>query len=38
MDVDWFCQRNILKKEGIKYEVWNIWWTICPTRSKRKIR
>jgi hypothetical protein len=31
--------KNIkLKKEGIYYELWRIWWTICTTRISRKIR
>jgi len=27
-----------LKKEGENYELWRIWWTICTTRIKRKIK
>lgn len=43
---DWRNKREImleikklnLKKEGINYELWRIWWTICTTRIKRKIK
>lgn len=31
-------QKINLKKEGINYELWRIWWTIRATRIKRKIR
>ena len=27
-----------LKKEGIDYELWRIWWTICTTRINGKIK
>lgn len=27
-----------LKKEGINYELWRIWWTIRATKLKRKIK
>ena len=27
-----------LKKEGKDYELWRIWWTICTTTVKRKIK
>lgn len=27
-----------LKKEGIDYELWRIWWTIRTTRIKSKIK
>ena len=39
-EVDWYWQNyNIkLKKEGFYYELWRIWWTICITRVKRKIK
>lgn len=36
------CIKNlktkIKKKEGKNYVLWRIWWTICTTRIKRKIR
>ena len=41
MEVDWDwkeIKNNILKKEGKSYELWRIWWTICATRIKRKIK
>lgn len=40
MEVDWHWCKNkiILKKEGKNYELWRIWWTICTTRIKRKIK
>ena len=41
MEVDWDwkeIKNNILKKEGESYELWRIWWTICATRIKRKIK
>lgn len=41
MEDDWHWNRvldNILKKEGINYELWRIWWTICTTRTKGKIK
>lgn len=41
MEVDWHWQitnKSILKKEGINYELWRVWWTICTTRIKRKIK
>jgi hypothetical protein len=45
MESDWHWQsasiidkfKNI-KKEGINYELWRIWWSICTTRIKRKIK
>lgn len=38
MEVDWHWQiRKKLKKEGINYELWKLWWTICTTGIKRKI-
>lgn len=42
-DCDWWrnaWQRNlkIKKKEGKIYEIWRIWWSICATRTKEKIR
>ena len=27
-----------LKKEVKNYELWRIWWTICTTMFKRKIK
>ncbi len=27
-----------IKKEVKKNELWRIWWTICTTRIKRKIK
>ena len=46
MESDWLlkCQKSFikkylnLKKEGNYYELWRIWWTICTTRVKRKIK
>ena len=43
MDVDWHWNEKIkkiiyLKKEGIIYGLWKIWWTICTTGIKRKIK
>lgn len=41
MESDWQWQRLykiILKKEGVNYELWRIWWTICTTRIERKIK
>lgn len=43
---DWRNKREImleikklnLKKEGINYELWRIWWTICATRINGKIK
>ena len=32
MEADWHWQilyKIILKKEGIDYELWRIWWTVC---------
>ena len=41
-DWHWWCKNNYyekyLKKEGNYYELWRVWWTICATRIKRKIR
>ncbi len=31
-------QKIKLKKEGNEYELWRIWWTICATKLKRKIK
>lgn len=30
--------KNILKKEVNYYELWKIWWTICTTRIKKRIK
>ena len=40
MESDWHWQnyKNKLKKEGINYELWRIWWSICTTRIKRTIK
>ncbi len=41
MEVDWDwkeIKNNNLKKEGKSDELWRIWWTICATRIKRKIK
>lgn len=40
MESDWHWQvsNNILKKEGLNYELWRIWWSICTTRIKRKVK
>ena len=46
MESDWrvnsenyFYSKNLnLVKEGNYYELWRIWWTICTTRVKRKIK
>ena len=37
---DWDWKNKILKikKEGIYYELWRIWWSICATRIKRKFK
>ena len=37
---DWAWKQNYnkLKKEGINYELWRIWWAICTTRIKRKFK
>ena len=34
-----FKRKNKLKKkEGKEYGIWKIWWTICATKLKRKIK
>ena len=41
MEVEWDWQgsaKNIKKKEGKKYELWRIWWTICATRTNKKVK
>ncbi len=45
MESDWhWCKNSFykryfnLKKEGNYNELWRIWWTICTTRFKRKIK
>ena len=35
---DWKSLKINLKKEGKNYELWRIWWSICTTRIKRKIK
>lgn len=43
-DWHWLCQNKLykkylnFKKEGNFYELWRIWWAICTTRVKRKIK
>ena len=40
----WWCNKVFykkyfeLKKEGKNYELFRIWWTICTTRIKGKIK
>lgn len=38
VDCHWDNKKINLKKEGKKYELWRIWWAICTTRIKRKIK
>ena len=40
MDVDWHWsnKKKFLLKEGIIYELWRIWWSICTTRIKREVK
>lgn len=43
MESDWHwktlnANKNIFKKEGINYELWRVWWTICTTNIERKIK
>ena len=33
-----FSKKIKLKKEGKNYGIWKIWWTICATKLKRKIK
>ena len=36
---DWYWwQKNKKKKEERNNELWTIWWTICTTRLKSKIK
>lgn len=43
---DWLNKRKIVrskiklrkKKEVKKYGIWKIWWKLCTTGIKRKIR
>ena len=37
-DWDWEIEKIYLRKEGNNYELWRIWWTICTTRIKDKIK
>lgn len=38
MDDGWWYinkrEKINLKKEGIYYELWRIWWSICTRRTK----
>ena len=34
----WSNKKIFLMKEGIIYELWRIWWSICTTRIKRKTK
>ena len=40
MEVDWHWVKNkeVLRKEEKENELWRVWWTICTTRIKRKIK
>lgn len=40
MESDWHWKKSNIKleKEGEKYELWNIWWSICTTRIKTKAK
>ena len=39
MEVEWdWNRKNKLEKEGKNYELWRIWWSICTTKLKRKIK
>lgn len=40
MECDWHWklikkEKMKLKKEGIYYELWKFWWSICTTRLKK---
>lgn len=35
---DWLNIKNYEKEGERKNELWRIWWTICTTRIKRKIK
>ena len=35
MEIDWDWFKLYLEKRR-NYELWNIWWTICTTKIKRK--
>ncbi len=35
---DWKRIKGIKNIGGEKNELWRIWWTICTTRLKRKIK
>ncbi len=40
-EVEWHWTDNYnikLMKEGIDYELWRIWGTICTTEIKRKVK
>ena len=34
----WKLKNKIISKGMIKNEIWRIWWTICTTRTKEKIK
>ncbi len=41
MDDGWWYKKidnNIVKKEGINYELWRIWWSICTRGIETKIK
>lgn len=40
MESEWIWPRIKIKekKEGKENELWRIWWTICATRIKSKIK
>ena len=38
MECDWHWNNKKLEKEGKNYELWRIWWAICTTRIKTKIK
>ena len=35
---DWKKNKRVYIRKGDNYEIWNIWWTICTTRIKKRIR
>ena len=44
-EYDWNWRKPYIRKQKIleklrrkENELWNIWWSICTTRIKRKIR
>lgn len=34
----WKHYKNLNKKEEKENELWEIWWSICTTKLKRKIK